>query len=312
MGRLNDLMHERILTLDGATGTMLADRTGRGCCDLLAVDDAAAVEALHRSYIDAGADIITTDTFCSDPLTLASWGLAERCGEIVRAAVRAARRAADAAGREVLVAGSVGPTVRNITLSTDTSEEQLREAYRAVVEPMIGEGADMILVESVCDVRNAEIAVEECRRVRPDIDIVVAAVLSKLPGYLVSGRSIALFAEDLKRIRPTAAGFNCSWGARSVVDNLARLAEATDLCDRMADLIEGFHFRDALPLAAWPSAGVPDASGRFPDSAATFTAEMERAAREGILNIAGGCCGTTPEHIRSLADLCRRYKPARV
>ncbi len=295
MGRLNDLMHERILTLDGATGTMLADRTGRGCCDLLAVDDAAAVEALHRSYIDAGADIITTDTFCSDPLTLASWGLAERCGEIVRAAVRAARRAADAAGREVLVAGSVGPTVRNITLSTDTSEEQLREAYRAVVEPMIGEGADMILVESVCDVRNAEIAVEECRRVRPDIDIVVAAVLSKLPGYLVSGRSIALFAEDLKRIRPTAAGFNCSWGARSVVDNLARLAEATD-----------------LPLAAWPSAGVPDASGRFPDSAATFTAEMERAAREGILNIAGGCCGTTPEHIRSLADLCRRYKPARV
>lgn len=295
MGRLNDLMHERILTLDGATGTMLADRAGRGCCDLLAVDDAAAVEALHRSYIDAGADIITTDTFCSDPLTLASWGLAERCGEIVRAAVRAARRAADAAGREVLVAGSVGPTVRNITLSTDTSEEQLREAYRAVVEPMIGEGADMILVESVCDVRNAEIAVEECRRVRPDIDIVVAAVLSKLPGYLVSGRSIALFAEDLKRIRPTAAGFNCSWGARSVVDNLARLAEATD-----------------LPLAAWPSAGVPDASGRFPDSAATFTAEMERAAREGILNIAGGCCGTTPEHIRSLADLCRRYKPARV
>lgn len=295
MGRLNDLMHERILTLDGATGTMLADRTGRGCCDLLAVDDAAAVEALHRSYIDAGADIITTDTFCSDPLTLASWGLAERCGEIVRAAVRAARRAADAAGREVLVAGSVGPTVRNITLSTDTSEEQLREAYRAVVEPMIGEGADMILVESVCDVRNAEIAVEECRRVRPDIDIVVAAVLSKLPGYLVSGRSIALFAEDLKRIRPTAAGFNCSWGARSVVDNLARLAEATD-----------------LPLAAWPSAGVPDASGRFPDSAVTFTAEMERAAREGILNIAGGCCGTTPEHIRSLADLCRRYKPARV
>ncbi len=295
MGRLNDLMHERILTLDGATGTMLADRTGRGCCDLLAVDDAAAVEALHRSYIDAGADIITTDTFCSDPLTLASWGLAERCGEIVRAAVRAARRAADAAGREVLVAGSVGPTVRNITLSTDTSEEQLREVYRAVVEPMIGEGADMILVESVCDVRNAEIAVEECRRVRPDIDIVVAAVLSKLPGYLVSGRSIALFAEDLKRIRPTAAGFNCSWGARSVVDNLARLAEATD-----------------LPLAAWPSAGVPDASGRFPDSAATFTAEMERAAREGILNIAGGCCGTTPEHIRSLAAVCRRYKPARV
>ena len=295
MGRLNDLMHERILTLDGATGTMLADRTGRGCCDLLAVDDAAAVEALHRSYIDAGADIITTDTFCSDPLTLASWGLAERCGEIVRAAVRAARRAADAAGREVLVAGSVGPTVRNITLSTDTSEEQLREVYRAVVEPMIGEGADMILVESVCDVRNAEIAVEECRRVRPDIDIVVAAVLSKLPGYLVSGRSIALFAEDLKRIRPTAAGFNCSGGARSVVDNLARLAEATD-----------------LPLAAWPSAGVPDASGRFPDSAATFTAEMERAAREGILNIAGGCCGTTPEHIRSLAAVCRRYKPARV
>lgn len=295
MGRLNKLMHERILTLDGATGTMLASKACGICCDLLAVDDAAAVEALHRSYIDAGADIITTDTFCSDPLTLASWGLAERCDDIVRAAVRAARRAADAAGREVLVAGSVGPTVRNITLSTDTSEEQLREAYRAVVEPMIGEGVDMILVESVCDMRNAEIAVEECRRVRPDIDIVLTAVLSRLPGYLVSGRSIALFAEDLKRIRPTAAGFNCSCGARSVVDSLVRLAEATD-----------------LPLAAWPSAGIPDASGRFPDSVATFTAEMERAAREGILNIAGGCCGTTPEHIRSLAAVCRRYNPARV
>ncbi|MDE6140046.1 MAG: homocysteine S-methyltransferase family protein [Alistipes sp.] len=295
MGILRDMMRERIVIADGATGTMLAARAGDKCCDLLAVEQPDAVEALHADYIAAGADMITTDTFCSDPLTLAEWHLEDRCEQIVRAAVGAARRAADKAGRRILVAGSVGPTVRNISLSTDVTEQQLREAYARQIGALIDSGVDVVLIESVCDVRNAVIAAEECRRLLPDMDLVVTATLSKIKGHLVSGRPIDRFVDDMKKIAPAAVGFNCSYGAVNVADNISLMAEKCDFA-----------------LAAMPSAGVPDASGRFPDSERRFVDVMESLASCGRLNIAGGCCGTTPGHIAALAEMCRRYEPRKI
>lgn len=292
MGVLRDMMRERIVVADGATGTMLAACAGGKCCDLLAVERPEAVEALHAEYIAAGADMITTDTFCSDPLTLTEWHLEQRCEQIVAAAVAAARRAASKAGRRVVVAGSVGPTIRNISLSTDITEEQLREAYALQIGALIRAGVDAVLVESVCDVRNAAIAAEECRRLSADIDLVVTATLSKLKGYLVSGRPVNRFIDDMKPFSPAAIGFNCSFGAANVTENIALVANSCHCA-----------------LAAMPSAGVPDAAGRFPEDERQFAAAMESSVRRGHLNIAGGCCGTTPRHIAALAAVCRRYEP---
>ncbi len=295
MGELKDMMRERIVIADGATGTMLAAHAGAGCCDLLAVERPDVVEALHAEYIAAGADMITTDTFCSDPLTLATWHLEQRCEEIVAAAVDVARRAAAKADRRVLVAGSVGPTTRNISLATDLSEQQLREAYALQIEALLRAGVDVVLIESVCDVRNAAIAAEECRRLSPDVDLVVTATLSKLKGYMVSGRPIDRFADDMKPFAPAAIGFNCSYGAVNVADNVALLAAGCDLA-----------------LAAMPSAGVPDAAGRFPENEKRFVEAMESLASRGQINLAGGCCGTTPGHIAALAAMCRRYEPRKI
>lgn len=295
MGLLKDMMRERIVVADGATGTMLAARAGDKCCDLLAVEQPDAVEALHTAYISAGADMITTDTFCSDPLTLAEWHLQDRCEEIVRAAVAAAHRAADKAPRRVLVAGSVGPTVRNISLSTDITEQQLREAYARQIAALLESGIDVLLIESVCDVRNAAIAAEECRRLAPDIDLVVTATLSKIKGHLASGRPTERFIDDMRSFAPAAVGFNCSYGAANVADNIALVAASCDIA-----------------LAAMPSAGVPDRSGVFPESKEHFIEMMESLASRGLLNIAGGCCGTTPDHIAALAEVCRRYQPRKI
>lgn len=295
MGVLKDMMRERIVIADGATGTMLASAAGSKCCDLLAVEHPDRVEALHADYIAAGADMITTDTFCSDPLTLAEWHLEDRCEEIVAAAVAVARRAADKAGRRVLVAGSVGPTTRNISLSTDISEQQLREAYALQIGALIRSGVDVVLIESVCDVRNAAIAAEECRRLAPDIDLVVTATLSKLKGYMASGRPVERFPDDMKPFASAAIGFNCSYGAANVADNVALLAAGCDCA-----------------LVAMPSAGVPSADGRFPESEKQFLAAMESLAGRGALNLAGGCCGTTPSHIAALAAMCRGYEPRKI
>lgn len=295
MGVLKDMMRERIVIADGATGTMLAAHAGAGCCDLLAVERPDVVEALHAEYIAAGADMITTDTFCSDPLTLAEWHLEHRCEEIVAAAVAVARRAASKAGRRVLVAGSVGPTTRNISLATDLSEQQLREAYALQIGALIRSGVDAVLIESVCDVRNAAIAAEECRRLAPDIDLVVTATLSKLKGYMASGRPVDRFADDMKPFAPAAIGFNCSYGAANVADNVALLAGRCDCA-----------------LAAMPSAGVPSADGRFPEDEKLFVAAMESLCRRGLLNLAGGCCGTAPGHIAALRAMCRSYEPRKI
>lgn len=291
MGLLREMIGRRIAIKDGAAGTMLAPLAGGRCCDILAVENPAAVEALHESYIAAGADIITADTFCSDPLTLAVWHLEDRCEEIAAAAVGAARRAASRAGRPVVVAGSVGPTVRNISLATDLTEEELRGAYARLTGALIRAGVDAVFIESVCDARNAAIAAEECRRLSPQTDIVVTASLSKIRGHIASGQPVGRFIDDMRAYSPLAVGFNCSYGAESVADNIVLAAEC------------------GLPLAAWPSAGVPDASGRYPDSAEKFASVLAGLVRRGYIDIAGGCCGTSPEYIAALAEACRGCEP---
>ena len=182
MDDLGKALKEHILVLDGAVGTELMRRGGRGCLEAMVLDNEAAVAAVHESYLDAGADIVTTDTLCADALCLEHHGLSERSYEIARRAAEIARACVErysAGSRRRFVAGSVGPSTRNISLANDVTEEQLGDVYETVIRGLLDGGVDLILVETVMDSRNASIAVERCRRLNAEIPIAVSAVLSR-------------------------------------------------------------------------------------------------------------------------------------
>ena len=290
--RIKELMQRHILVKDAAIGTTLTGTRRDIVPDTLSLSDYERVVAMYEASIKAGANIITTNTFMADPLMLASCGVETSTDEIVAAALRAAREAREKSGKEVFIAGSIGPSTRNITLAIDLTEDELRASYRTLIEALKREGADIMLIESVTDVRNAEIAAELCREIAPELPIIISATLSKIGGLLVSGRPIEKFVEDVAKFEPLAIGFNCSYGVKNVVDNIELLTRFT-----------------SLPTYAAPSAGIPDAKGRHPETARKHTETLRTAAERGLLNIVGGCCGTTADYTRSVAQMARHYKP---
>lgn len=278
-----------ILILDGAMGTQLLAQGKRGCLELLNVQEPEVVAAIHRAYLEAGADIITTNTTCADALCLAEYGVADRSNELAEAGAKLAREVADefsTTERPRYVAGSVGPTNRNLTLANDTTSEALAEAYSTLIKGLIDGGVDMILIETAMDSANVKVAVEECRKLSNDMPIVVSAVLSRIEGRVASGATIAKFLEDIPLDEVTAIGFNCSDGVNPLVGALKTL---TNICRK--------------PIVAYPSAG------REVLAANRFSKQMEQLCRSGQVNIVGGCCGTTPQHIEALSKAASRWRP---
>ncbi len=290
--RIKELLERHIIVADAAIGTSLIGARRDILPDTLSLSDHERVVAMYEASIKAGATIITTNTFLSDPLSLASCGVKETTEEVVAAALKAACTARERSGKEVFIAGSIGPSTRNITLAIDLSEEELRASYRTLIEALAKGGADIFLIESITDVRNAEIAAELCREIAPETPIIFSAVLSKIGGLLISGRSVEKFVEDVTKFNPLAIGFNCSSGVKSVVDNIELLTRYT-----------------SLPTYCVPSAGIPDAKGKYPETVKKHTETMRAAAERGLLSIVGGCCGTTAEYTRSVAQMARHYKP---
>lgn len=287
---LKDAMRERILLLDGAMGTQLLARGAKAPLELLNIEQADVVGAVHRAYLEAGADIVTTNTLCCDLLSLAEYGLSERSYDIALAGARVARAAADefSATKPRYVVGSVGPTTRNLTLSTDVGADAVAEAYGTLVRGLIDGGVDAILIESAMDVRNIRLAVEQVRRVSTDIPIFVSAVLSRIVGRVASGATVEKFLEQLPLDDITAVGFNCTASAANISASVATLCDkskkATILypaCDRQSSV------KDFISL-------------------------LEPLMREHKLNVVGGCCGTTPEHIKALQRAVERWQPRRV
>ena len=270
-------------------GTQLLSQGAKGCLELLNVDNAEQVAAVHDAYLAAGADIITTNTICADALCLAQYGLAERSYEMARAGAEIARRAADkysTTENPRYVAGSVGPTTRNLTLANDTTPEVVAEAYATVIKGLIDGGVDMILVESVMDVRNASVVVEECRKINKEIPIIVSAVLSRIEGRVANGATIAKFIEDLPMDEIAAVGFNCTNGVKPIEAAVKMLGT---LCKK--------------PIIAYPAAGQPVTAAN------RFAKELEQMCRAGMVNIVGGCCGTTPEYTAQIAKMAARWRP---
>jgi 5-methyltetrahydrofolate--homocysteine methyltransferase len=291
-GRIGELLQRHIIVKDSAIGTALTGTRRDILPEMVGIEDVERVADVYRASIASGATLLTTNTFLADPLSLQSCGVTFTTEDAVAKSFEAIAEARKGCDRELFVMGSIGPSTRNISLAIDLTEDELRASYRTLIEALHKHGADIFLIESITDIRNAEIAAEVCREVSPTTPIIFSATLSKIGGLLSSGRSVEKFVEDVTKFEPLAIGFNCSHGVKNVVDNIALLVRYT-----------------TLPTYVAPSAGLPDAKGRYPETIKKHTETLRAAAEQGLLSIVGGCCGTTAEYTRSVAQMARHYKP---
>ncbi len=309
---LTDALNRRILVLDGAMGTMIQarhlseadyhlhdftpdDRQLAGCNDLLSVTAPDIIEDIHRQYIEAGADIIEANTFSSNHISLAEYHLGHHAEAICRAGVKVARRAADKAGRKVWVAGSVGPT--NKSLSLGGNYDELQAAYCDQIYQLIDEGVDLLLFETIFDSLNAKCAIEAMQaaesRAGRRVPCIFSATLTET-GRTLSGQSLEAFMVTIAHAGPVAVGLNCGFG----VEQLSASVEILN--------------KSPYYTIFYPNAGLPDIDGNYDMDATTMGREMGRLMAQGYINIAGGCCGTTPQHIAAIAAEARKYAPRRL
>ena len=289
---INRVLRRKIVVLDGAMGTALIAKGYKGSLELLNVEAADVVAALHEEYLKAGADMVTTNTTCADALSLKEYGLEERSYELSRAGAEVARKAVDkysTTENPRFVAGAVGPTTRNITLANDTTEEQLAEVYATQIKGLIDGGVDLILIETAMDAANVRIAVEQVRKLSPEMPIIVSAVLSRLEGRVASGATIAKFVEELPMEEILAVGFNCSMGDKQQAAALKALAVVSN-----------------KPVVLYPALSQPQ------EAPNRFLKPLDTLMRAGGVNIIGGCCGTTPAHIEALAKAAARWRPRKI
>lgn len=289
---INRVLRRKIVVLDGAMGTALIAKGYKGSLELLNVEAADVVGSLHEEYLKAGADIVSTNTTCADALSLKEYGLQERSYEFSRAGAEVARRVVDkysTTENPRFVAGAVGPTTRNITLANDTTEEQLAEVYATQIKGLIDGGVDLILIETAMDASNVRIAVEQTRKLSPEMPIIVSAVLSRLEGRVASGATIAKFVEELPMEELLSVGFNCSMGDKQQAAALKALSAVSN-----------------KPVVLYPALSQPQ------EAPNRFVKPLDTLMRAGGVNIIGGCCGTTPAHIEALAKAAARWRPRKI
>ena len=337
---IHNLLGDRILLLDGGFGTMIqalglreSDFRGReflswkcplaGCMDLLCLTAPRKIADIHRAYLEAGADIITTNSFSANAISLREYGLEGYARRIAREAARIAREVADgfeSAGGEAMdgingaaalkprfVAGSMGPTSKTASIAAsvedsaarDVTFRELADAYYDQAAGLAEGGVDLFLLETVFDTLNAKAAIFAIDRLRSetgcDIPLMISVTVSQKAGRTLSGQTIEAFWTSVKHARPLSVGINCSFGAREMLPHLERLAAVADCY-----------------ISVHPNAGLPNISGGYDETPESFAAAMKPYAERGLINIMGGCCGTTPEFIRALAPLAASFKPRRV
>jgi 5-methyltetrahydrofolate--homocysteine methyltransferase len=322
------LLKERLVFLDGAMGTMIqghhlgeqhfrgerfaAWRTDlRGNNDLLSLTQPQIIAAIHREYLLAGSDVISTNTFNSSPVSQADYGLESFVGELNLAAARLARRVADEVGAETgrrrFVAGALGPTSRTASLSPDVNDpgfrnisfDELVAGYSLATRALIEGGVDVILIETIFDTLNAKAALFAVRGVLDelgtDLPLIVSGTISDASGRTLSGQTTEAFWNSIRHARPAVVGLNCALGGKQLrpyVEELARIAD-TSVC-------------------AYPNAGLPNAFGEYDETPDQTAATLGEFAASGFLNMLGGCCGTTPDHIRAMVRAVAGVPPRAV
>jgi 5-methyltetrahydrofolate--homocysteine methyltransferase len=318
--RLDALLSERILVLDGAYGTAIqgrglsdADYRGdrfrdhprdvKGDPDLLNLTRPDVVEDIHRSYLEAGAEVVTTNTFTSTSISQADYGLEEAVYEMNVAGARIARRAVDAFGPDRFVAGSVGPTNQTLSLSPHVNDPAYRAltfdavcaSYAEQIRGLVEGGVDLLLVETIFDTLNAKAAIAAARDVAPDVPLMISVTITDRSGRTLSGQTIDAFWISVAHARPFSVGVNCALGAAEMRPYLEVLA-------RTADVYTTCH----------PNAGLPNAFGGYDERPETTSKYLREFAESGLGNVLGGCCGTTPDHIRAIANAVQGLPPRRL
>ncbi len=324
--QLGRAVKKRILILDGAMGTMIQrhkldedgyrgerfkdfDRDLKGNNDLLVLTQPEIIRDIHSGYLEAGADIIGTNTFNAQAISQADYGLEDLSYEMNVAAAKLAREAADewearTPDRPRYVAGAMGPTNRTASISPDVNNpgfrnvsfDDLVEAYSTQVRGLIEGGVDLILIETVFDTLNAKAAgyaVEEVfDEIGVKLPIMISGTITDLSGRNLSGQTPEAFWYSMRHLRPFSIGFNCSFGAEQLRPSVDEIAHVTDTY-----------------VSIYPNAGLPNEMGAYDETPEQMAALLEDWAKNGLINIVGGCCGTTPDHIRAIADAVAPYAP---
>jgi len=324
--RLESLLRERILLLDGAMGTQVqarglgeADFRGarfadhpsdlKGNNDLLVLTRPDVIQGIHEAYLAAGSDLVETSTFNATAISQADYGLESVCYELNLEAARLARRAADAwsartPDRPRFVAGALGPLNKTLSLSPDVNDpsfravgfDQVRDAYAEQVRGLVEGGVDALLVETIFDTLNAKaafIAIERvCAELGVALPLLISVTITDRSGRTLSGQTLEAFWTSVAHARPLCVGINCALGAaemRPYVEELARIAPVFTSC--------------------YPNAGLPNAFGGYDETPEITAARLREFAEAGWVNLVGGCCGTTPEHVRAIGDAVRGLAP---
>ena len=325
--QLRELLAERVLVIDGAMGTLIQghgldedDYRGtpyaghghdlKGDSDILSVTQPEIIRDIHRRYLEAGADIVCTNTFTATSISQSDYGLEDDCYEINRQAAALARAAADEAAtdeRPRFVAGSLGPTNRTASISPDVNDpgarnvvfDQLVESYLEEAGGLVDGGADLLLVETIFDTLNAKAAIFALETLFEERDrrwpVIISGTITDASGRTLSGQTTEAFWNSVRHVRPLAVGLNCALGAEEMRPYVAELS-------RLADTYISTH----------PNAGLPNEFGEYDQTPEQMADILGEFVADGLVNLVGGCCGTTPEHISLIADAAKGVQPRAV
>lgn len=326
---ITDILNKRILVLDGAMGTMiqrykLEEEDFRneslknhplplkGNNDLLSITRPDIISAIHRAYFEAGADIVETNTFSSTTIAQADYGLGHLVTELNIQSAKIAKQEAErmtqlTPKKPRFVAGSIGPTNRTASISPDVNDpgyravtfDDLVKTYKEQVIGLIKGGVDILLVETVFDTLNAKAALFAIQDAYEDLNIelpiMVSGTITDASGRTLSGQTTEAFLISVKHVPLLSIGLNCALGAEAMRPYLQTLNEKTP-----------------FGVSAHPNAGLPNEMGAYDETPQQMTAQIESFLKDNMLNIVGGCCGTTPEHISAIAEVAAKYKPRKL
>ena len=331
--KIEALVRERIAILDGAMGTQIqtlglseedyaghgggcacahhTDHPQKGNNDLLILTQPKAIEDIHFQFAMAGADIVETNTFSSTFIAQADYGLESAVFDLNREGARIARRAIERAtaidGKPRFVAGAVGPTNRTASMSPDVNDpgyravsfDELRRAYGEQIRGLVAGGSDLILIETIFDTLNAKAAIfaalEAFAEAGQRLPLMISGTITDASGRTLSGQTPTAFWHSIAHSRPFTIGLNCALGAAAMRPHMAELSGVANTF-----------------TCAYPNAGLPNAFGQYDETPDQTAAQVAEFARDGLVNIVGGCCGTTPDHIAAIAQAVAGFPPREV
>ena len=324
--KIEKLLQEKILVLDGAMGTMLQrykfteeDFRGerfadwpiplKGNNDLLSLTQPEAIAEIHRKYFEAGADLVETNTFSGTTVAMADYGMEELVYELNYESARIAKEVADEftakePNKPRFVIGTMGPTNKTASMSPDVNDpgyraitfDELRAAYKQQAEALLDGGSDILMVETIFDTLNAKaalFAIEEVIEERNrKVPIMVSGTITDASGRTLSGQTAEAFLISVSHLPLLSVGFNCALGAKQLIPYLEVISAKSNFA-----------------ISAHPNAGLPNAFGEYDETSISMAKQIGEYLEKGLVNVVGGCCGTTEEHIKAIADLVKDYKP---